>query len=353
MSIRTWLWVLAVAGSISPVAAQPVPTSFTFGAAGDFKFGEQFKATAAAVKAQKPDFLVALGDFSYKGDEQAWCQVWKQGVNQSVVLITGNHDSGEEGAGAGNINEYVKHCQVPSGIAWAGQYGKQYYFDYPAIKPLARFILVSPGVKGSYLGSPYNKSNYYQVGQPGYQFTADAIDEARANGIEWIFVAMHKNYISVLEKKNEISRDKNNSFMTMLLDKKVDVILQGHEHGYERSKQLTTVPKTCPVLKPEPAQFDPDCVSDSDDNLVKGAGTVIHVIGTGGKELRSIDPTDPERQYFAKTDIKSYGFGKFVVTPDSVSFTFQPSSGTLKDSYTITKAALPPVEPVPASPPGR
>ena len=351
MGIRTWLWVLAVAGSVNPATAQLAPASFTFGAAGDFEFDKSFKATAAAVKDQNPDFLIALGDFSYHGQERQWCEHWKDVVDYDpVVLITGNHDSGEDGSG--DINEYVRHCSFPLG-SWTGEYGKQYYFDYPAIKPLARFILVSPGVKGSFLGSPYNERDYYQVGHKGYKFTADAIDDARTKGIEWIFVAMHKNYISVLEKKNEVSRDKNNSFMTMLLDKKVDIILQGHEHGYERSKQLTTVPLTCPVLKPEPAQFDPDCVSDSDDTLVKGAGTVIHVIGTGGKELRTFNLKDRELKYFAKTDIKSYGFGKFVVTPDSVSFTFQPTSGTLTDSYTITKAVLPPVEPVPASPNGR
>lgn len=348
--MRTGLLVLAIAGSISPATAQPVLPTFSFGAAGDFELGKPFKATAATVKAQKPDFLIALGDFSYHGKEREWCQHWKQVVQYDpVVLIAGNHDSGEDGYG--NINQYVKFCPFPLASSWTGEYGKQYYFDYPPGKPLARFILVSPGVEGTYLGSPYNKSDYYQVGKPGYQFTAGAIDGARTNGIEWIFVAMHKNYISTLTKPNEVSTDKDNSFMTMLLDKKVDVILQGHEHGYERSKQLTTVPKTCPVLRPN--QFNPACVTDSDDTLVKGAGTVIHVIGTGGKELRKRDKSDPEFPYFVSTDIKSYGFGKFVVTLDSVSFAFQPSSGTLTDSYTITKAVLPPVEPVPASPNGR
>ncbi len=64
MSMSKWLWVLAVAGSISPATAQQVPSYFTFGAAGDFDSGVPFKATAAAVKAQNPDFLIALGDFS-------------------------------------------------------------------------------------------------------------------------------------------------------------------------------------------------------------------------------------------------------------------------------------------------
>lgn len=337
-----WLLVLIV-GLASPAAAQV--QSFNFGAAGDFGFDdddESFKATAAAVKLQNPDFLIALGDLSYDAQEQKWCEYWKKEAKYDpVLLIAGNHDTGENTGG--DINKYVQFCPFPLAGTPVGTYGKQYYFDYPPVNPLARFILVVPGVRGPYLGSPYNKSNYYQAGQPGYEFTAKAIDDARANHIEWIFVAMHKNYISALEKNNEISKDPSHSFMTMLLDKKVDVILQGHEHGYERSKQVTTLAQTCPILKPN--QFDPDCVTDSDDTLAKGAGTVIHVIGTGGQKLRSLDTDDPEYPYFVKSNVKSYGFGKFVVTPDSVSFTFQPSlPGTLTDSYTITKP-LPPVAP--------
>lgn len=235
---------------------------------------------------------------------------------------------------------YVKFCPFKLDSSVTGDYGKQYYFDYPASAPLARFILVVPGLGGSYLGEI---DTNYDSGHPGYDFTATAIDDARARGIERIFVAMHKNYISVMVKDNEVSTDKDNTFMTMLLNKKVDVILQGHEHGYERSKQLTTVPQTCPVLVPN--QFNEACVVDSDDTLVKGTGTVIHVIGTGGRTLRTLNTTDSEYKYFAKSDNTTYGFGKFIVTPTAASFTFHPTSGKLEDSYTITKSGLLPVGP--------
>lgn len=331
LGLSTLLLCLAL---VAPAGARAQQTpSFSFGAAGDFTFGQTFKATADAVKVQNPDFLIALGDLSYSTKESKWCDHWKKTVQyKNVLLIAGNHDSGE--SKGGNINEYVKFCPFTLDSTLVGIYGKQYYFDYPANAPLARFILVVPGLGGSHLGLDTN----YDKGHTGYDFTATAIDDARANGIEWIFVAMHKNYISAMEKSNEVSTDAGNTFMTMLLDKKVDVILQGHEHGYERSKQLTMVPQTCPILVP--GTFNAACVADSDDTLVKGQGTVISVIGTGGRELRDLDPTDSEYQYFAKADNTTYGFGKFMVTPTEVSFTFHSSSsGKLTDSYTITKAA--------------
>jgi predicted phosphodiesterase len=336
MKVRLALAVVSISllsvGSVAADDTAQQTPSFSFGAAGDFDFDAAFKATAAAVKTENPDFFIALGDLGYKTSEEDWCNYWTRTVLYNrLVLIAGNHDSGEDPNG--DINRYVKFCPFPLSSSVEGKYGKQYYFDYPAGAPLARFILVVPGLHGSHLGIDTN----YDSGHPGYKFTAAAIDDARAKGIEWIFVAMHKNYISMMEKSNEISQDKGNTFMAMLLDKKVDVILQGHEHGYERSKQLSTVPKTCPVLVPN--QFNAACVVDSDDTLVKGAGTVIHVIGTGGKEPRNLNFKDAEAGYFAKPDNESTGFGKFTVTPTSVSFVFRPSSGKLADSYTITKGS--------------
>ena len=61
--------------------------------------------------------------------------------------------------------------------------------------------------------------------------------------------------------------------MSLLFEKKVDVVLQGHEHGYERSKVLT-----CAV----PGVYNQSCVAESNPTQ-RGKGTTILVLGTGGK----------------------------------------------------------------------
>ena len=130
-------------------------------------------------------------------------------------------------------------------------------------------------------------------------------------------------------KRNEVSTDAGATFMTMLLDKKVDLILQGHEHGYARSKQLTTNPSTCPVLPVD--AFNEACVVDADDTLAKGAGTLIQIISTGGKGLRLVERADSEHDYFVDNfrdaDRETFGFGEFTVTPTDLSFTFVRSAG--------------------------
>jgi hypothetical protein len=79
------------------------------------------------------------------------------------------------------------------------------------------------------------------------------------------------------------------------------------------------------------------------DTLVKGAGTVIHVIGTGGKNMRALEPGDTEYEYFvdrfAYSDLEAFGFGKFTVTSSQLSFRYVRSAGTaFTDAFTITKA---------------
>ena len=95
MNTRAWQLLLTTAtmgaliilnGSIARAEVQPTP-SFSFGAAGDFDFGKAFKATAAAVTTQNPDFLLALGDLGYDTKEKEWCNYWKNTAKYNNVLL--------------------------------------------------------------------------------------------------------------------------------------------------------------------------------------------------------------------------------------------------------------------------
>lgn len=299
--------------STSSVHAQ----TFTFGAAGDYANGGNFQATVAQAKAAGVAFQLVLGDLAYTTAEQSWCNVWNSnGVKP--MIVSGNHDSGE--SSAGNINNYITFCPYSLGVPMTGTYGKQYYFDYPAGTPIARFIMIVPGLGGSFIGFSTN----YSAGSAGYNFTSAAIDDARAKGIKWVIVGMHKNFISIMEKGNELGAD----LIPMLINKRVDVILQGHEHGYERSKQLT-----CATTN----SYNASCVANSGDALTKGAGSIIHVIGTGGQGIRSINTSDSEVGYFKSYDVTTYGLGKFTVSPTQLTFNFVRSAGgSFTDSYTIS-----------------
>eukprot|EP00808_Paulinella_micropora_P026003 g69710.t1 len=284
----------------------PPPGAFRFGVAGDFGLSPRFNSLVDLAAISALDFFVATGDLSYTtGGEATWCSYWQQKGIYKLLLLAGNHDTGE--SAGGNIDQYIANCRndLSSAVSDLSLYGKRYYVDFPVAAPMVRIIFVTPGVTG-------------------FNYTRDAVLAAKAQGIKWIIVAMHKNFISVQTKSNELGSD----FIPMLFQNGVDLILQGHEHGYERTKQIT-----CAVVN----SYDANCVVDADNVMVKGSGTVIAVVGTGGVDLRTMDPADPEWGYFASVAVSKYGFGMVTVTQSQLEFQFIRSSdsGSLNDSFVI------------------
>ena len=312
---------------------------FTFGVAGDYANGSNFQATAGQVKAQNVNFQLAVGDLAYSTVEQSWCNYWKNtAFYNNILIVAGNHDSGE--SSSGNINTYAQYCPYTLSSPSVGTYAKQYYFDYPQTSPIARFIMISPGLGGSYIGFDTN----YAVGHQGYTFTQNAIDDARAKGVKWVVVGMHKNCLSMGTKSCEIGTD----LMNLLINKRVDLVLQGHDHNYQRGKQLTCA---------QTNSYNASCVADdgADGIYTKGAGTIFVVAGMGGQGLYSINTSDSEAGYFAKwmgSNINAtYGFTKFTVTDSQIIAQFIRSAGsTFTDAFTITNSP-PPSDTTPPSVP--
>jgi hypothetical protein len=101
------------------------------------------------------------------------------------------------------------------------------------------------------------------------------------------------------------------------LDRKVDLILQGHTHHYERSKQLALNPTTCVGIQQH--EYNPQCVVDdgADAQYRRGNGSVLVIAGTGGRDIDPFNVSDPHSGYIAAWDAENLtGSGKGVVTFD-------------------------------------
>ncbi len=161
-----------------------------------------------------------------------------------------------------------------------------------------------------------------------------AIDNARAARIPWVIVGMALDCITAGLKRCEIGAD----LMNLLVSKKVDLILQAHEHGYERSKQLAVGPR-CPAV---PVGSYSACVvhDGSSDRYGKGAGPVIVIAGTAGVPLRPMNRRDPEAPYFVKLMgsnlAPTRGFVKYTVSATRLHAQFVRSAGGgFTDAFTI------------------
>lgn len=315
----------------------PSPTSFTFAAAGDFGTTSRATASLATLDASGTDFFLALGDLDYDETptDAAWCDWVKAGLPTlgpmyPFELVAGNHED-QNGADGYILNHAA--ClpdRLGSTLGVEQQYAAEYFFDYPAGAPLMRVFMISPDL------TIENVTYQYSLNDVHYRWLSDSIDAARAEGIRWVVVGMHYPCISASNSGCPIGQP----LFNLLLQKKVDLVLGGHHHNYQRSKQLALAPGTCPsfVL----GGFDQDCVVDSGAGVMeKGAGTVVQVVGTFGRSGSSIKPDDPELPYFVSTAGTGNGIMTYTVTPDRLDANFVPSVGSVTDSFTISAGGEP------------
>ncbi len=327
-SPATIRFVRISASSPAPVPAPPPVGSggFTFAAAGDLGGSDGTTASLNALAGSGASFFVAVGDLSYGSitPENSWCNYVKSHVGSAFPfqLVSGNH---EDDGGSGGLIDNFAAC-LPDRMGSVGVYAKEYYFDYPFLDPLARFIMVSPDLAFSG-GGAYS----YTTGSPHYNWLSNTIDGARAARIPWVIVGMHKVCLSEGSKSCEIGLD----LVNLLISKRVDLVLEGHDHDYQRSKQLT-----CAVV----GSYNSACVADdgSDGVYRKGAGTVFVIAGIFGRSLSSsVDSGDAEAPYFARafgsaTPGAGFGFVKYTVSRARVDARLVlATGGSFADSFSL------------------
>lgn len=314
------------AGAGVPAGGGP---DVTFTASADIGASAEAEATLDQVPALGAEFHLALGDLSYgdPGEEPAWCDFVTERVGEDIPfqLLAGNHESdGEDG----HIDAFAE-C-LPAGLPGIeGQYARQYYVDVPAGDPLARIVLISPGITFD------DGAWSYDEGSERAAWTQGAIDGARASGIPWVIVGMHKPCLSV----GRYECDPGPEIVDLLVSSGVDLVMSGHEHIYQRSAQLG-FDDGCGSLAP--AAITPACIVDDGDDLQQGSGTVFVTVGTGGTTLREVYPDDSEAGYFAAWSganaEPSWGNLRVVVSETALEAEFVPAVGGFSDRFRIEAA---------------
>lgn len=318
---------------------EPTGPTLTVGVVGDHDDTDESAAVFQQMGRDRVDFIQSLGDLSYdETPDEAfdWCDFVKQNVNDGANDVSGS-DYGDsvplqivEGNHDDQLWPYVSERCFPDRVgavtADEESYGREYFFDVPRESPTARFII-----------TPDVEKDAYRPGTDAYVWLSEAIDSARRSGIAWVIVAQHKNYISTGSKDDEVGSD----FFNLLLSKKVDLILEGHDHTYQRSHQLA-LGDGCRKLSTGDA--DDDCIVDdgASEPYQAGRGTVLVINGSGGRELDNVDDSDDEADYFAKIEGRntggSYGYLKLTITPDDIEGTYVVADGDdASDSFRISK----------------
>lgn len=303
--------------------------SLVFTASADIGSTPRSAATTEQIRRLGSDLHFALGDLSYgdPGDERAWCEFIERRVGEAFAyqLVAGNHESkGDDGS----IDEFAM-CLPNRVPGMVGRYAREYYLDMPVDAPVARFVMISPAIEFP------DGARSYGVGSDGYLWTLKAIEGARAEGIRWVIVGMHKPCLSM----GDYGCDPGSDLVDLLVSQGVDLVLSGHEHLYQRSMQLSLDAGCASTV---PGGIDAACVADRDDDLAKGAGTVFVTIGTGGTDLRDVDLDDPDAAYFAAwagaNANPSWGNLVVRIDPRKLVAAFVPAVGSFTDEFRVTSS---------------
>jgi hypothetical protein len=303
--------------------------AFTFGAAGDLGATANTARSLRKLDASAAEFFLALGDLDYDmtPSDRAWCRYVKKrlptkGAAFPFELVAGNHE--QDGGPDGRIGNFAA-C-LPDRMGSEGTYAAQYSFTYPRTDPFAKLIMIAPRltVDGHrYTYGPRTADRRWLVRQ---------IDDARAAGIPWVIVGMHHMCLST--GTDHPGCDSGHAVHNLLLRKRVDLLLDGHNHIYERSKQLA-FSAACPRIPP--GEYDPACVVDdgSDASYAHGAGAVQVTAGRFGARPAGLDRNDPDAPYFARLASGTTGWMRYTITPDRIDARYVSSSGTLRDAFSI------------------
>ncbi len=323
-----------VLGVCAPVSATTIIT-----ASGDYGSSTNAGKVIDGIAAENPTAHLVVGDISYGtnsdvNNESNWCSFTNShlssgGIDTSTFpfqIVAGNHEDDRQENGF--IDDFVA-C-LPDRMTSTGTYGAQYYFD---IGTDARVIMVSPDLT-------INSHVYtYTNGDADYNTVSGWIDDARTANIKWIIIGMHEDCLTV---GNKSTCQVGDDLMNLLIDKNVDVIIHGHDHTYQRSKQLQ-LSGTCSSLSVNSYNSDCAVTSKPTNAYTKGNGPVDIIVATGGRSAYDIHSDDTEANYFlrASGSNNNQSFGNLVLTinGNELEGEFKGVTGAYNDKFIITNTS--------------
>jgi len=277
---------------------------FSFVAAGDFGCSGETNSTVAGMVKKNPEIVLALGDLSYERSPNCWLTSIKPLDSSGKVKISfGDHDMSNE---LFKYNTYLKHFSLT----------KPYYsFSYQNVHFLA-------------MATAKNNIIPYDMTSQQYQFVKNDLELARSNkSIDWIIVYSFKPLYSSNTTHPGVE-ELRNSYHPLFDKYKVDLVLQAHNHNYQR---------TYPIIFNGTTPSSP-IVSDKEiQNFYNSEGPIFVTIGTGGAPLYNFSSQAP----FIISQLALYGFLNVDIEKlqkaDSLTGTFYNNNLNKLDNFTITK----------------
>jgi predicted MPP superfamily phosphohydrolase len=304
-------------------------TNFNFVAVGDWGCTDDTTDTIKNIQNKDPELVLALGDLSYENTGNCWLNETSS-INNKLKIAIGNHDYDDDKKADATLPQvqYKKHF---------GLSNTYYSFDYHNVHFIAMDSMLP-----------------YTINSPQYSFVRnDLISISQNPDIKWIIVYFHHPmYTSASEHSSDLLLRETYHPLFDLYG--VDLVLQGHNHNYQRSYPITynnniknnndNYNKISSINND--ISSTPTITSTNANTYNNPTGEIYVTAGTGGESLYDFK----NKADFIATQYKGYGFFKVDVSSDGTKFigTFYANEdiGSVKDKFTITKSIAPKLVPV-------
>jgi len=223
---------LGLWSTVGTFQTAPTNGSFSFIDLADPQAKDMDEATLAAstfktALATVPDskFLAINGDLVDDGSveyEWDWLfnNIGQPFLNTTVAPIAGNHDN--------KSSSFVDHFNLTPATGSDTSTGVYYSYDYSN----AHFIMLNNN----------ENTSVNDLSQAQIDWMKADVSKARANGSKWIIVNMHKGPYTTSNHATDSdingATGSRNTVAPVMAKLGIDLVLQGHDHIYARSKPI-------------------------------------------------------------------------------------------------------------------
>jgi hypothetical protein len=232
--------------------------------------------TTAAIERVAPLFNLVNGDLCYANLAQDRVRTWSDWFENNSrsaryrpwMPAAGNHEN-ELGNGPIGYGAYQTYFALPDSGSDAEVRGMWYSFTAGSVRVIS---LNNDDVALQDGGNSYVHG--YSGGAQKRWLESELAAARRDSRVDWVVVCMHQTAVSTADRTNGADLGIRQDWLPLFDRFRVDLVVCGHEHHYERSHPIRGTEGT-DTLSPVPVDTRPDVIDTT-------KGTVHLVIGGGG-----------------------------------------------------------------------
>jgi hypothetical protein len=311
--------VLININNINAFGQTTIP-NFNIAAVGDWGCNSNTDKTVNSIKAQSPELILGLGDYSYESSADCWLDTIEPIYNffnnpnaNNMQISIGNHENSD----SEDLTTYL------NAFSLTRQFGQVYSFNFNNVHFLSMATEIS-----------------YSSGSSQNVFVKNDLAAAAANpNIDWIIVYFHKPMYSSPNSCSSCDGESSlrDIYHPIFDQYGVDIVLEGHAHDYQRS---------FPIKFNSNSKSNPIITNNNINNYIDPEGQIHAIVGTGGVNFHSLDG---KSSFIASQQSSRFGHLNIDIQNSGTNLIgkFISNEGGILDQFTISKsgAQQPPLPP--------